>query len=282
MLLLPPFLSLFTLHSLLHILLQSLLLSSRRLESNSTYIMANNALPQWDAPWFEPMRTSLMEHFLCTEEEAIERLQALWNPPNKQEPPAPPQPPPPQAQDPPPKEDPRPPPRKKTFVANFEEDSFIPESLPFFLAQYAIDKIKNLDYVDLWYFTVEGILDASKITSTAADDTFGILRTDLGLTLQQVKATRALSRTQTLITQISRLCQEIHDIKRQNKNQSISTPKAEPREGATLSRGRLRTATSTRTVQALMEWMVLVVLTLLTVHYLPVLNTVMTSHHVMK
>lgn len=132
-----------------------------------------------------------MEHFLCTEEEAIERLQALWNPPNKQEPPAPPQPPPPQAQDPPPKEDPRPPPRKKTFVANFEEDSFIPKSLPFFLAQYAIDKIKSLDYVDLWYFTVEGILDASKITSTAADDTFGILRTDLGLTLQQVKATRA-------------------------------------------------------------------------------------------
>ena len=45
-----------------------------------------------------------------------------------------------------------------------------------------------------------------------------------------------LSRTQTLITQISRLCQEIRDIKRQNKNQSYSTPKAEPREGATLSK----------------------------------------------
>ena len=45
-----------------------------------------------------------------------------------------------------------------------------------------------------------------------------------------------LSRTQTLITQISRLCQEIRDIKRQNKNRSNSTPKAEPREGVTLTR----------------------------------------------
>ena len=45
-----------------------------------------------------------------------------------------------------------------------------------------------------------------------------------------------MSRTQTLITQISCLCQEIRDIKRQDKNRSISTPKAEPRKGAILSK----------------------------------------------
>ena len=45
-----------------------------------------------------------------------------------------------------------------------------------------------------------------------------------------------MSQTQTLITHISRLCQEIRDIKRQNKNPSNSTPKAKPREGKTLSR----------------------------------------------
>ena len=43
-----------------------------------------------------------------------------------------------------------------------------------------------------------------------------------------------LSRTQNLITQISHLCQEIRDIKRQNKNKSISAPKDEPREEQTL------------------------------------------------
>ena len=45
-----------------------------------------------------------------------------------------------------------------------------------------------------------------------------------------------MSQTQTLITHISRLCQEIRDIKKRNKNRSNSTPKAEPREEATLTR----------------------------------------------
>ena len=45
-----------------------------------------------------------------------------------------------------------------------------------------------------------------------------------------------LSRTQILITQISCLCQEIRDKKRQNKNRLNSTPKAKPREGATLTK----------------------------------------------
>ena len=44
-----------------------------------------------------------------------------------------------------------------------------------------------------------------------------------------------MSRTQTLITQISHLCQEIRDIKRENKNRSNSTSKAEPRKGETLT-----------------------------------------------
>ena len=133
---------------------------------------------------------SLMAHFQCSEEEAIGRLQALWNPPGKQPPPAPPLSPPP-VPDLLPEDEQQLPPCKKTTFADFEEDSTIPKSLPFFPAQYAMDKIKNLEYVDLWYFTTEGILDASKVTHTVADDTFGLLHTDLGLMFQQVKATRA-------------------------------------------------------------------------------------------
>ena len=45
-----------------------------------------------------------------------------------------------------------------------------------------------------------------------------------------------VSWTQTLITQISRLCQDICDIKRQKQKLINSTPKAEPREEATLTR----------------------------------------------
>ena len=91
-----------------------------------------------------------------------------------------------------------------------------------------------------------------------------------------------LSQTQTLITHISRLCQEIRDIKRQNKNCSNSTPKAEPRCYLEYRRRRLWTATSARTIQALMKRMAPVILALLTIHHLPILNTVMTPHHVME
>ena len=48
-----------------------------------------------------------------------------------------------------------------------------------------------MEYVELWYFTTEGITDASKITPTAADDTFGFMRTEAGLALQQIKASKA-------------------------------------------------------------------------------------------
>ena len=89
-----------------------------------------------------------MAHFQCLEEEAIGRLQALWNPPGKQPPPAPPLSLPP-APDLLLKDEQQPPPRKKTTFTDFEEDSTIPESLPFFPVQYAMDKIKNLEYVDL-------------------------------------------------------------------------------------------------------------------------------------
>jgi hypothetical protein len=55
-----------------------------------------------------------------------------------------------------------------------------------------MDKIKNLEYVELWYFTSEGIFDASKLTHTAADETYGFKSMDTGVVaLQQVKATKA-------------------------------------------------------------------------------------------
>lgn len=153
--------------------------------------MVENVPPQLDTPEFQAMRTALMTHYLCSEEEAIGRLQALWNVLNEQDPLTPPLSPPPPEPDLLPEVEPQSPPRKKTTVTDFDEESSIPESLPFFPASYTTEKVKSLDYVELWYFTMEGILDASKITPTVANDMFGLLRTDLGLTLQQVKTTRA-------------------------------------------------------------------------------------------
>ena len=50
---------------------------------------------------------------------------------------------------------------------------------------------------------------------------------------RNTQSSQNLSRTQTLITQISRLCQEIRDIKGRNKNRVNST--TEPRKGTTLN-----------------------------------------------
>ena len=139
-----------------------------------------------------------MTHFSCSEEEATVCLQAMWNNANvlvphtpSPPPPAPPPPPPP----------PQPqvqldiepifPIRKKTTFPDFDEDAFVPNKLPFFPAQFALDKIKIMEYVELWYFTAEGILDANKVTPTADNDTFGFLNTNAGIALQHTKASKA-------------------------------------------------------------------------------------------
>jgi hypothetical protein len=157
--------------------------------------MAENAPPLWNSPEFEATRQIIMARYECSEEDAIARLQTLWNNADNQRPQSPPPPAPPPA--PPP--DPVPPleieplalTRKKSVFADFETNTAIPDSLPFFPAPYATDKIKTMEYVELWYFSAEGISDASKIAPTAVDDTFSLLRTELGLAFQQVKAAKA-------------------------------------------------------------------------------------------
>ena len=158
--------------------------------------MAEAVQPQWDSPGFIAMRQSVMARFNCSEEDAITRLQDLWNNADVPRPPTPPLPqlPPPlplQEPAPPPDIEAPPPGRKKVTFTDFELDTTIPESLAYFPAQFAMDKIKSMEYTELWYFTTEGIMDASKITPTAADDTFGLLPTHGGLALQQIKASRA-------------------------------------------------------------------------------------------
>ena len=115
----------------------------------------------------------------------------MLDPGENQEPPAPPPPSPPP--NPAQLQDVEPPPlvQKRATFTDFDLDTSIPEGLPFFPAQYATDKIKMMEYVELWYFTTEGITDASRIAPTAAEDTYGLLRTDSGLAFQQIKASRA-------------------------------------------------------------------------------------------
>ena len=151
-------------------------------------------------------RQRIMARFACTEEEAAERLrrsiQNLFNdldtpnpppaplPEPPLEPPVPlPDPPNPPAI--PMDEDTEAPPKKKATYVDFDLDAPIASRIPHNPSEYAVGKVENLKYVELWYFTTEGCQEAGKATPLVADKTFGLLKMNSGIALQPLKATKA-------------------------------------------------------------------------------------------
>ena len=63
--------------------------------------------------------------------------------------------------------------------------------MPYYPLKFAVGKVKAMEYVELWYFTSEGILDASKITPMTSDETIGLVKTNTGLAIQPIKASKA-------------------------------------------------------------------------------------------
>ena len=147
-------------------------------------------------------RQRIMARFQCSEEEATERLldsiQSLFNEQGLPDPPlstSPAPPAPTREPSPPPislqEEEPRPPSKKKATYIDFELNTPIASRIPHNPSEYAVGKMEDIEYVELWYFTTEGCKEASHTTTSVADDTFGILNTKTGLALQPIKATKA-------------------------------------------------------------------------------------------
>lgn len=163
--------------------------------------MAEDAPPQWDSEAFDATRATIRNRFGCSDEEAIARLQALWNNTGNERPPTPPAPPvspaPPDIPSPIPSHrrlpspDIQQPPRKKATFPSFDPNRSISARMPYYPAQYAIDRVRAMEYVELWYFTSEGILHASKITPTTSEEAISFLKTDAGFAIQPIKASRA-------------------------------------------------------------------------------------------
>ena len=161
--------------------------------------MVDQAAPDWSAEPFAQLKQQVMTRFQCTEEDAIARIQAMWGnatqtlldgaqppPPNLQSRPASPQPP-----RSPQTDNAHLPTKKKAHFPEFNPDSMITDRIPHPPSQFAVGKIEALEYIELWYFTIEGCKEASKTTPTTADDTFGLLNTDTSLALQPIKASKA-------------------------------------------------------------------------------------------
>ena len=148
------------------------------------------------------VRQRVMEHFQCSEEDTIARIMnsinRIFNEPKvpcspliiPPELPVPlPEPPEPifPAED----EDPRPTSKKKPTFVDFNLDTPIDNQVPHTLSKYAVGRMEDIEYVELWYFTTEVCREASKATPSVADSTFGILATRSGLVLQPIKASKA-------------------------------------------------------------------------------------------
>ena len=157
--------------------------------------MADQQVPLDNADFFGQASLRIMERFQCSADEAAVRLhaslQTLLQPLEPQLPPPPPPPTPPLLPIPIPNDNPVVLSKKKPTYVDFNLETPIPDRIPLTPSEYAVGKMQNIEYVELWYFTTEGRNDAGKISPSVANNTYSLADTTSGLALQPIKASKA-------------------------------------------------------------------------------------------
>jgi hypothetical protein len=81
--------------------------------------------------------------------------------------------------------------KKKPKMKDFDEATSVGSFIAPRPAQYALRRIEEFEYVELWYLTPEGCADATQRQLTQNDDTFGLTKVDDVVTLKSVSSLRA-------------------------------------------------------------------------------------------
>ncbi|KDQ53134.1 hypothetical protein JAAARDRAFT_137548 [Jaapia argillacea MUCL 33604] len=81
--------------------------------------------------------------------------------------------------------------KKKPKLNDFDDKRMVSDAIAPRPSPYAINKLQNFKYVELFYFTPQGCLDAVKNAHTAADDALGLTGTDGYVTLRPIAAYKA-------------------------------------------------------------------------------------------
>jgi len=82
--------------------------------------------------------------------------------------------------------------KKKPKMNPFMLGVSVPDVLVHPPSQYVLQKLSTFDYVELWYFTLAGRLDAAKHSNKSqADDMFGISKVEDHLTVRSIASVRA-------------------------------------------------------------------------------------------
>jgi hypothetical protein len=81
--------------------------------------------------------------------------------------------------------------KKKPKINDFNEDRMADSHIMSRPSAFAINKLKNFQYVELIYFTPEGCLSAAEESKAAADEAFGLTKLDDFIALKPVASFRA-------------------------------------------------------------------------------------------
>ncbi|KIK91143.1 hypothetical protein PAXRUDRAFT_13944 [Paxillus rubicundulus Ve08.2h10] len=68
--------------------------------------------------------------------------------------------------------------KKKPKMNDFDDETEVRNVIIPRPSQYAVLKLKNFEFVELWYFSPEGCIDVAKSSSSTMEDTFGIAKVD--------------------------------------------------------------------------------------------------------
>ena len=81
--------------------------------------------------------------------------------------------------------------KKKLKMRDFDDATTVGNHIAPRPAQYALRRIEDFEYVELWYLTPEGCSDATQLQLTQYDDTFGLTKVDDVVTLKSISSLKA-------------------------------------------------------------------------------------------
>ena len=81
--------------------------------------------------------------------------------------------------------------KKKPKMNNFDPNAMVEDFITPRPATYALNKLESFEYIELWYFTQEGCLDALENHRFQAEDALGFAKVGDTLALKQLSAVKA-------------------------------------------------------------------------------------------
>ena len=81
--------------------------------------------------------------------------------------------------------------KKKPKMRDFDDASIVGNYIAPRPAQYALRRVEEFEYAELWYFTPDGCADATQQQLSQSDDAFGLTRVDDMVALKSVSSLKA-------------------------------------------------------------------------------------------